>query len=183
MERVPTRSGEERAIKYEVFHGIVTARVLDMLNRIEVSLNQSDFKNTLGAGIVITGGMSCMKGLQTMARAVFGDLSIRIAEPKVLNDSFEILKDKGIPYACFSTAIGLILYASGKFTNYELDSVGKMLQRQNMHSNAKFNSPDIKEKVNLEDIIKEKEKVDEIVLDDGKKGVWEQFMNWLRNLF
>lgn len=184
LTNVPTRSGEDRQIKYEVFHGIVSARVLDILNRIESSLIQSDFKNVLGAGVVITGGMSCMKGLKTMAQAVFGDVSVRIAEPKRINDSFDILKDKGIPYASFATAIGLILYASGKFTNYELDSAGKMQYKQNLQSNTKAISPDIKEKVNLEDIIKEeREKIEAITLDDGRKSIWEKFVNWLRNLF
>lgn len=181
LKDVPTRSGESRAIKYEVFHGIVSARVLDILNRIEDSLSKSNFKGLLGAGIVITGGMANMEGLKEMAKSVFNDLSIRIAEPKKINDSFDILKDKGIPYSCFSTAIGLILYASGNFTNYELDSSGKMQYKQSAQSNTKFNSPDIKDKVNLEDIIQEDEQINNVTMD--RKGVLDRIFDFFRNLF
>lgn len=181
---VPTRNGEVRTIKYEIFHAIIQARVMEILTRIQSAFTQNNLKNLLGAGIVITGGMSCMTGLKNMVQSFFGDLSVRIAEPKRINDSFDILKDKGVPYACFSTAIGLILYASGRFTNYELDSNGKMQYKQNIQSNAKFNSPDIREKVNLEDIIQEEdEKLDKIKMSDGRKGVFEKVVDWARNLF
>lgn len=183
LKDVPLRNGEVCTVKYEYFHAIVNARVMDILNRIENELVDKDLKNSLGAGVVITGGMSCMAGLKTVAKAVFSDLSVRIAEPKKINDSFDILKDKGIPYSCFSTAIGLILYASGNFTNYELDSNGKMQYKQNLQSNIKFNSPDIKEKVDLEDIKNENEKVDKMSIGEEKKGVFDRFLDFVKNLF
>ena len=130
LERVPTRSGETRNIEYEALHSIVFSRVLEMLQRIEQSIKKSDLQKKLGAGIVITGGLSCMRGLQEVAQKVFAKLPVRIAMPKEINKSFGIIRkvgeQKGLPYACFSTAIGLILYAFGESAHCELDANGKI---------------------------------------------------------
>ena len=130
LDSVPTRSGETRSIKCEALHSIVFSRVFEMLQRIEQSIKMGELCDNLGAGIVITGGLSCMRGLQEVAQKVFAKLPVRIATPKEINKSFGIIRkvgeQKGLPYACFSTAIGLILYAFGKSTNCEIDANGKI---------------------------------------------------------
>ena len=185
LDKVPTRNGETRMVQYEVLHGIVFSRVFDMLQRIEQSIEKSGLKNTLGAGIVLTGGMAYMSGLKDLAKKVFTNLSIRIAEPKEINESFEMLKKKGLPYACFSTAIGLILYASGRFTNYELDSNRKMKFKQKEHTlkTKVANLSDIDKKDNLEDIKHKKE--DEITSMElrKEKSIIDKGLDWFRNLF
>ena len=184
LEEVPTRNGETRTVQYEVLHGIVFSRVFDMLQRIEQSIDKSGLKNTLGAGIVLTGGMAYMKGLKDLSKKVFTNLSIRIAEPKEINESFEMLKKKVLTYACFSTAIGLILYASGQFTNYELDSSRKMKLKQKEHTlkTKVANLSDIDKKDDLEDIKRKKE--DETPpIYRKEKSVIDRGLDWIRNLF
>lgn len=184
LEEVPTRNGETRVVPYEILHSIVFSRGFDMLQRIEQSIEKSGLKGTLGAGVVITGGMSYIKGLRDLAKEVFANHSIRIAEPKEINESFEILKKKGLPYACFSTAIGLILYASGGFTNYELDSNRKMKYRQKNPTLKGANLSDIDKKEDLSDIRHKKEDEERespIVLK--QKSLIDKFLDWLKNLF
>lgn len=183
LERVPTRNGETRMVQYEVLHGIVFSRVFDMLQRIEQSIEKSGLKGTLGAGIVITGGMAYMNGLKDLAKKVFTNLSIRIAEPKDINESFEMLKKKGLSYACFSTAIGLILYASGQFTNYELDSNRKMKFKQKEHSRIGANLSDIDKKDDLEDIRRKKEDEAPTIVVRKEKGVIDKAIDFVKNLF
>lgn len=184
LDKVPTRNGETRIVPYEILHGIVFSRGFDMLQRIEQSIDKSGLKGTLGAGVVITGGMSYMNGLRDLAKEVFANLSIRVAEPKDINESFEILKKKGIPYACFSTAIGLILYASGGFTNYELDSNRKMKYRQKDATLKRANLADIDKKEDLNDIRRKKEDEERespIVLK--QKSLIDKGLDWVKNLF
>lgn len=129
LDKVPNRSGETRNVDYKDLHSIAYDRAFDMLQKIKQSIEKSDFSDKLGAGIVITGGMSYMKGLKDLAQKVFPNMSVRIAKPKAINKSFEMIRKneaQGLLYACFSTAIGLVLYASGRFTNYELDMNRKM---------------------------------------------------------
>lgn len=184
LDKVPTRNGETRMVQYEVLHGIVFSRVFDMLQRIEQSIEKSGLKGALGAGVVITGGMSYMNGLRDLAKKVFANLSIRIAEPKEINETFEILKRKGLPYACFSTAIGLILYASGEFTNYELDSNNKMKVRQKGYSLKNANLTDIDKKEDLSDIRHKKEDDErESPIIVKQKSPIDKCLDWLKNLF
>ncbi len=130
LEKVPLRGGETCNVKYEVLHDIVSSRVVDMVQRIKQSITQSGLKGAMGAGVVITGGMSSMNGLKDLVKKVFGKTTVRIAEPKQINKSFDIIRkigeQKAMPYSCFSTAIGVILYATNGFTNYEVDSNCKM---------------------------------------------------------
>ena len=179
LDKVPTRNGETRMVPYEVLHGIVFSRVFDILQRIEQSIEKSGLKSALGGGIVITGGMSYMNGLKDLAKKVFTNLSIRIAEPKEINESFEMLKRKGYPFACFSTAIGLVLYASGRFTNYELDANRKMKYKQKGQRSA--NVSDIEKENNLDDI-KHKDEAPSIELRK-EKSVVDKALDWVRNLF
>ena len=57
-----------------------------------------------------------LEGLRELASALFS-APVRIAKPVEIDGLFTDLKGP----EC-STAIGLILYASGKYTNYEIDS-------------------------------------------------------------
>ena len=181
LDKVPTRNGETRMVPYEVLHGIVFSRVFDILQRIEQSIEKSGLKSALGGGIVITGGMAYMSGLKDLAKKVFTNLSIRIAEPKEINESFEMLKRKGYPFACFSTAIGLILYASGRFTNYELDANRKMKYKQKGQRSA--NVSDIEKENNLDDIKHKKEdESPSIELKKGKSWI-DKGLDFVRNLF
>ena len=120
-----------------------------------------------------------MNGLKDLAKKVFTNLSIRIAEPKEINESFEMLKRKGYPFACFSTAIGLVLYASGRFTNYELDANRKMKYKQKGQRSA--NVSDIEKENNLDDI-KHKDEAPSIELRK-EKSVVDKALDWVRNLF
>ena len=129
LDKVPKRDGETYNVNYETLHSIVVNRALDMLQKIKQSIEKSGFGDKLGAGIVITGGMSSMKGLKDLVQKFFSNMSVRIAKPKAINESFEMIRKneaQGLPYERFSTAIGLVLYASGRFTNYELDANRKM---------------------------------------------------------
>ena len=122
-----------------------------------------------------------MNGLKDLAKKVFTNLSIRIAEPKEINESFEMLKRKGYPYACFSTAIGLVLYASGRFTNYELDANRKMKYKQKGQRSA--NVSDIEKENNLDDIKHKKEdESPSIELKKGKSWI-DKGLDFVRNLF
>ncbi len=114
----------------EILHDIVSSRAVDMVQRIKQSIEKSGLQENLGAGVVITGGMSSMNGLKDLVQKVFAKSSVRIAMPKEINKSFGIIRkvgeQKSMPYACFSTAIGLILYAFGESTNCAIDANGKI---------------------------------------------------------
>ena len=117
MLDVPTIGNENRPVALETIQKVVSSRVIETLSILAKSIDKSELKDQLGAGIVLTGGMANITGLRDIAMAIFPKLPIRVAKPIELSGIFENLK-----YPNYSTAVGLILYGSGKYAKYELDS-------------------------------------------------------------
>lgn len=172
---------ENKNIPLETLHGVVTSRVSETLMLIEEIIEHSGLKNNLGAGIVITGGMAHMKGLSEMALNIFKGLPVRIANPKGVNGSFDILDSS------YSTAIGLILYGSGKYTNYELDANKKLKHSQyKIADNTKLSNlredndlSDLKNNT-LEEENKQQEKID---IKLKKNTLTDRAIEWIKNIF
>ena len=114
--------GDENAnneVSLEVAKSVIFARVEETLVLIAQNLKESDYLDKLGAGIVLTGGMTKIEGIKELANHIFSNLPVRIAKPKenLIDGMFETLKSPE-----FATTIGLILYAAGFATSCEMDS-------------------------------------------------------------
>ena len=97
-------------------------------------LEDSGYKDLVGAGIVLTGGMTKLDGLKDLASAIFDNMPVRIARPKEMDGLYEILRDPAN-----SCAIGLCMYGAGEFTPYEIDSEKKMRYKGELRSKPKTN--------------------------------------------
>ncbi len=113
--------GSTHEVSLDIVSNVIYVRVEETLMILAKSLEDSGFKDQLGAGVVLTGGMTKLNGIRELASAIFDNMPIRIAKPKEMNGLFETLRDPG-----FSTAIGLVLYGAGHFTPYEIDSNKKL---------------------------------------------------------
>jgi cell division protein FtsA len=136
---LPTVGNENefQEVSLEIVSNVIYARSEETLMILAKSLEKSGFKNTLGAGVVFTGGMTRLDGLRDLAVAVFDGLPVRFARPNDTDGLFDTLKDPS-----FSTVIGLVMYASGKHTLYEIDS-NKILRYKETAQNigASMNLP------------------------------------------
>ncbi|GAB6282090.1 MAG: cell division protein FtsA [Ignavibacterium sp.] len=83
---------------------IISLRMRELFTIIDNELRNSNFKNKIRAGIVLTGGGSLLKGCEILAQEVFG-LPARIGIP--LESITGKLSDVEKPE--FATAIGLLL--------------------------------------------------------------------------
>jgi cell division protein FtsA len=108
------------------------------------SLEKSALKEQIGAGIILTGGMTKLKGIRELAQSIFPALPVRIAHPNNINGLFEELKDPA-----FSTVIGLLLYKAGSHTQYEIN-----FQQELLHSKTGYeeNLSDIKITNTIDDV-------------------------------
>ncbi|MDR2635528.1 MAG: cell division protein FtsA [Campylobacteraceae bacterium] len=118
-------------VSLEMVSNVIYARVEETLAILSNSLNKSGFKDKIGAGLVLTGGMTKLEGLRELAAAIF-NMPVRMAKPKEMEGLFEILRDPG-----FSTAVGLVLYGSGYFTPYEIDSNKKLRYKNEILEDGK----------------------------------------------
>jgi len=113
--------GSTHEVSLDIVSNVIYVRVEETLMILAKSLEDSGYKDQLGAGVVLTGGMTKLEGIRELASAIFDNMPIRVAKPKEMDGLFETLRDPG-----YSTAIGLVLYGAGHFTPYEIDSNKKL---------------------------------------------------------
>lgn len=113
--------GSTHEVSLDIVSNVIYVRVEETLMILAKALEDSRFKDQLGAGIVLTGGMTKLEGIRDLATAIFDNMPVRVAKPREMEGLFETLRDPG-----YSTAIGLVLYGGGYFTPYEIDSNKKL---------------------------------------------------------
>ncbi len=122
---LPTIGDENSSndVSLEIITNVIYARVEETLMIIAKSLEESGFDDQLGAGIVLTGGLTKLDGIRELAQAIFNNLPVRLAKPNEhqIEGMFDTLKGPE-----FATSIGLLMYGAGHFTPYEMDSNGKL---------------------------------------------------------
>lgn len=111
---------EKHQVSLATVHNVVYARIEETLMILAKSLERSGLREQLGSGTVLTGGMIQLDGIREIAAGLF-NMPVRLAKPIEIDGLFTDLKGPDC-----STGIGLILYASGKYTNYEIDSEKKI---------------------------------------------------------
>ena len=119
-----TRNG----VSLEVVHSVIFSRVEEALMILSKSLEKSALKEQIGAGIILTGGMTKLKGIRELAQAIFSGMPVRVGYPDNVNGLFDELKDPA-----YSTVVGLLLYKAGGHTQYEID-----FQQELLHSKAQY---------------------------------------------
>jgi len=113
--------GSTHEVSLNIVSNVIYVRVEETLMILAKTLEDSSFKEQIGAGVVLTGGMTKLDGIRELASAIFDNVPIRIAKPREMDGLFETLRDPS-----YSTAIGLVLYGGGYFTPYEIDSNKKL---------------------------------------------------------
>nr|MBP6497175.1 cell division protein FtsA [Campylobacteraceae bacterium] len=117
--------GSTHEVSLNIVSNVIYVRVEETLMILAKTLEDSSFKEQIGAGVVLTGGMTKLDGIRDLASAIFDNVPIRIAKPREMDGLFETLRDPS-----YSTAIGLVLYGGGYFTPYEIDSNKKLRYKE-----------------------------------------------------
>ena len=109
-------------VSLDIVHNIIYSRMEEILSILSKSITSSGLTDYLGSGIILTGGMTHIEGTRELAQALVPNMPIRIGRVQPLNKMIE-----EIDSAEYVTAIGLLLYEAGEYTQYELDRTKKML--------------------------------------------------------
>lgn len=199
-------------VSLEIVHSVILARVEEALMILAKSLDKSLLREQIGSGIILTGGMTKLKGTRELAQAIFDGMPVRIAQPedKDIGGLFDELKDPA-----FSAVIGLLLYRAGKHTEYEININNKLLHSKHSHTESlsdirldnagKMSQPESEEKTDLKNIelsetikaakekrkeeMKHKEEEESFIFEDLPHDPSEsgnpikKFANWARQLF
>jgi cell division protein FtsA len=114
--------GSHNGVSLDIVHSVIFSRVEEALMLLAKSLEKSSLKEQIGAGIILTGGMTKLKGIRELAQAIFTGLPVRVAYPHNVLGLFDELKDPA-----YSTVVGLLLYKAGRHAQYEIDFQQTML--------------------------------------------------------
>lgn len=87
---------------------IIYCRINEILEMVRDDLKKKNLLDSLGAGIVITGGTSLLDGIQEVAEKVFGDVPVRLGRPQKPLDGFSEI----VCMPTHSTGVGLLYYAA-----------------------------------------------------------------------
>ncbi len=189
---LPTIGDENSSndVSLEIITNVIYARVEETLMIIAKSIEESGFDDQLGAGIVLTGGMTKLDGIRELAQAIFNNLPVRLAKPNEHNieGMFDTLKGPE-----FSTSIGLLLYGAGHFTPYEMDSNGKLRYKDEMielKPKKEEIGDDVEEQFNnsIDDDLLNDESDSNYIIDDligerSNESAFKKFWNKITQLF
>ena len=104
-------------VSLEIVHSVIFSRVEEALTLLANSLEKSALKEQIGAGIILTGGMTKLKGIRELAQSIFPAMPVRVAKiGQGIEGLFDELKDP-----VYSTVLGLLLYKAGEHTQYEIN--------------------------------------------------------------
>jgi len=177
-------------VSLEIVHSVIFARVEEALMILAKSLDKSALKEQIGAGIILTGGMTKLKGIRELAQSIFPALPVRIGKPREIDGLFDELKDPA-----FSTVIGLLLYKAGEHTQYEINFQQELLHSKDVHTDdlgdIKINKT-VKEVAEQREVNRpheEEESSGNIIFDDlpeigaDKQNPIKKLTNWAKQLF
>jgi len=168
---VPLIGDEEntQSVNVVTIKEIMYARINETLMILNKLIEDSKLKSKL-TGIVLTGGFTNLPNLREIAIPIFGNMSVRIAKPKEINGLFDNLKAPE-----FSTAIGLIVYALGKHSSYEIDSNRKFRSKYSVEELSK------EEPINLTN--KDDNDIEPIGSDENSVSIIQKIHMWFKHLF
>ncbi len=93
-----------RLINKRILAEVIEARFREIFQMIQIKLDNSGFRLSCGAGVVLTGGSSLLKDIDKLAEEVMG-MPVRIGSPSKIKGLSDLVESPK-----YSTAIGLIRY-------------------------------------------------------------------------
>ena len=94
---------ESREVRTQILAAIIEPRSEEIFTMVKKAVSADPFYRLLGAGVVLTGGTSLLRGMDGVAEEVF-DLPVRIGRPMSLMGLSELVGS-----AEWTTGIGLLL--------------------------------------------------------------------------
>jgi len=132
------RIGDEKnssEVSLEYIQTIIHARVEEILVLVKSDLKKSGIHENLGAGIVITGGLSQLNGISELATLIFGDLPVKVSNPVNIKNGYISFDDPRM-----STIVGILLYSLESNRNFELDSNKNLIKKIKIVETTKENT-------------------------------------------
>lgn len=143
---------DTKEIPLDMVQPIIHARVEETLILAKDKLNLSGIMDKFGAGIVITGGISGLPGIQELSSKVFDGIPVTIANPQNIQNGYMSFDNPTM-----ATIVGLLKYSLDARQIFELGSdkkLRKVIDRQapKTTSTSTVNSSITQQKAKVESV-------------------------------
>ncbi|MDA3062397.1 MULTISPECIES: cell division protein FtsA [unclassified Campylobacter] len=187
------REDESKLISLEIISQVILARVKEIFDLLADKIDKSGYKDRLGAGVVITGGMAKLDDVRDLGTMVFDNISVRVARPKSVSGLSEISYDSA--NAC---AVGLCMYGFGDFTPYEIDSNGELrykdetIKISTSRESSTYYEKEVTQAIETEEVKSSVTNTNTMANNGGlgiglpekkKPNMFEKFMTMIKNSF
>lgn len=108
---------ETKEVSIDMIQTIIHARVEETLVFLANKLKSSGLSDKLSTGVILTGGMSRLEGIEELASMIFGNIPVKVSNPKNIKNGY---LDFDNPM--MATTVGLLLYGLDLNPAFELDS-------------------------------------------------------------
>jgi len=136
---------------------IIHARIEELLCLVKNKIDSSHMSENMDGGLVLTGGLSHIKGLKELAQQIFPNIPVKIANPIAIQNGYIDFNNPTM-----STIAGLLRYALDSDPVFELDSNKKLRKKE-----------EVKEVIEEEDenniILQDKDDITAIEISQQKK--------------
>ena len=163
---------ETKEISLVQIQPIIHARVEELLCILKDKIVVSGMNDHIDGGVIITGGMSKIIGLEELAKKVFNHIPVKIATPINIQNGYIDFNDGSM-----STIAGLLKYALDIDPSFELDSnkeLRKKVEEKKQANDISLNKHSNNDKDNDKDL-------HTIKLDDArdKGSFWTTVKKWI----
>jgi cell division protein FtsA len=111
---------EDKQVGKQLVSAIIEPRVTELFSLVDEQIGKSEFKPLLGAGVVLTGGSSLLRGMRDLAEQIF-DLPVRIGAPLGVEGFPEV-----VGHPMYATGMGLLLHSDSS----EVDGFARTSSRK-----------------------------------------------------
>jgi len=108
IEVISVGGREPRRLSRQVLAEICEPRIEEMLALVDQELIKSGLKNSIAAGVVLTGGTALIEGIQELGEQIF-NLPTRVGYPMRIGGLKDVVNSP-----MYATAVGLLLYGAEK---------------------------------------------------------------------
>jgi len=128
---------ETKEVSIDRIQTIIHARTEETLIFLANKIKSSGLSDKLSGGIVLTGGLSKLEGIEELASMIFGNIPVKIANPKNIKNGYIDFNNP-----VMSTTVGLLLYSLDQNPSFELDSNKKLRSPHKVKS-----TPSVKQEI------------------------------------
>jgi len=176
--KLPTlgNESESKEISLDQIQPILHARIEETLSIIYDKLVESAAIESIGGGIILTGGMTHIPGIKELASMIFKNIPVKVANPKNIQNGYINFNTPSMP-----TIVGLLLYELDSKNNFELDSNSE-LRKDNvteMNNNQIQQNNQMSQQTTLNDIQEIKTAGTQEKKTSKVGGIFDRIARWL----